>query len=54
MSPYLQGCDLDTLAAYRKAGADQVILFGFAHDPRGLRATIEDLAETLVEPARAL
>lgn len=54
VSPYLQGCDLDALKAYRDAGADQVIVFAFARDPDGLRATLEGLAEALVEPAREL
>ena len=54
VSPYFQACDLDTLKAYRDAGADQVILFAFAPDADGLRATLEGLAESHVEPARAL
>jgi probable F420-dependent oxidoreductase len=54
VSPYLGGCDLDALKAYRDAGADQVILFAFARDPDGLRATLEGMAESLVEPAREL
>lgn len=54
VSPYLRGCDLDTLKAYRDAGADQVILVAFARDPDGLRATLEGMAESLVEPAREL
>lgn len=52
--PYFRGCDLDALKAYRDAGADQVILFAFAPDGEKMRATLEDLAESLVEPARQL
>jgi len=53
-SPYMKGCDADKLARYRDAGADQVIVFVFAADPDSLRAQVEQLAEELVEPARAL
>lgn len=52
--PYFKGCDADKLKRYRDAGADQVILVGFAPDRASLRATVEGLAETLVVPARAL
>jgi probable F420-dependent oxidoreductase len=54
LSPYLKGCDLDKVKRYREAGADQVILFAAARDEGRMHATIEDLAESIVEPARGL
>ena len=52
--PYTKPVDADALARYRDAGADQVILFAFPMQLDRLRGTIEDLAESLLEPARAL
>jgi probable F420-dependent oxidoreductase len=54
LSPYLKGCDLDKVKRYREAGADHVILFAAARDEGRMHATIEDLAESIVEPARGL
>ena len=54
VSPYLKPCDFDALQRYRDAGADQVVLLAFARGPDDLRKTLEDLAETYVEPARRL
>ena len=52
--PYFKGCDADKLKRYRDAGADQVILVGFAPDRASLRATVEGLAGAMVETARTL
>ncbi len=52
--PYFKGCDAEKLERYRDAGADQVILVGFAPDRDALRATVEGFAETMMETARRL
>ena len=54
LSPYLKGCDLDKVKRYRDAGADQVILLATAFDEDGMRSAIEELVESIVEPARSL
>ena len=54
ISPYMLPCDFDTVQRYRDAGVDQVILMPMAFDPDSLRATLDQLAETIVEPARRL
>jgi probable F420-dependent oxidoreductase len=54
ISPYMLPCDFDTVQRYRDAGVEQVILMPMAFDPDGLRATLDQLAETIVEPARRL
>ncbi len=54
VSPYLKGADADKLARYRDVGADQVIVSAFAPDTASIRSTLEGVAESLVEPARAL
>jgi hypothetical protein len=54
LSPYLKGCDFDKVKRYRDAGADQVILFAAAFDEDSMRATVETLAETIVQPAQSL
>jgi probable F420-dependent oxidoreductase len=54
LSPSLKRCDLDKVKRYRDAGADQVILFAAALDEDRMRATLDQLAETIVEPARSL
>jgi len=54
LSPYLKGCDLDKVKRYRDAGADQVILLAAASDEDGMRSAIEELVESIVEPARSL
>ena len=54
VSPYLKPCDFDALQRYRDAGADQVVLLAFARGPDDLQKTLEDLAESYVEPARRL
>jgi alkanesulfonate monooxygenase SsuD/methylene tetrahydromethanopterin reductase-like flavin-dependent oxidoreductase (luciferase family) len=54
ISPYMLPCDFDTVQRYRDAGVDQVIVMPMAFDPDSLRATLDHLAETIVEPARRL
>jgi probable F420-dependent oxidoreductase len=54
VSPYLKPVDAGQLGAYRDAGADQVILTAFAADADALRATLEELARSYLEPARGL
>jgi probable F420-dependent oxidoreductase len=53
VSPYLRSFDADSLARYRDAGADQVIVIGIA-PRRELRAHVERLAEQYVERAHRL
>jgi probable F420-dependent oxidoreductase len=52
--PYLRPIDLDEVKRYRDAGADQVVLLAFAAGPDDLSAALDNLAETIVEPARRL
>lgn len=54
VSPYLLGCDFDKIQRYREAGADQVVVVGFASERQQVRPMIEGLAEAFVEPARSL
>jgi probable F420-dependent oxidoreductase len=54
VSPYLRPLAADALPRYRDAGVDQVIVMAVAGDPHGLRARLEELAERVVAPARAL
>jgi len=52
--PYLRPADLDLVKRYREVGADQVILFAFGATPDELRRVLDNLAETIVEPAHGL
>jgi probable F420-dependent oxidoreductase len=54
ISPYLQPIDFDAVRRYRDAGVDQVILLVVAGNRNGLLARLDELAETIVEPARDL
>jgi alkanesulfonate monooxygenase SsuD/methylene tetrahydromethanopterin reductase-like flavin-dependent oxidoreductase (luciferase family) len=54
VSPYLLGADADKVARYAEAGADQVILTGFAADEQALERLLDELAETILEPSRRL
>lgn len=54
VSPYLLGADADKVARYAEAGADQVILTGFAPDEQALERLLDELAETILEPSRRL
>lgn len=54
VSPYLRGCDLDKVKRYRDAGADQVVVMGFAANREQLAGVVEGLATEFVEPARNL
>lgn len=54
ISPYMQPVDFDAVRRYRDAGVDQVIFLVVAGDRDGLVARLDDLAKTIVEPARAL
>jgi len=46
--------DLDMVKRYRDAGVDQVIVMAIAVTPDDLRATLDHLAESIVEPAKQL
>jgi probable F420-dependent oxidoreductase len=54
VSPYLREMTPAKLEAYRRAGADQVILFAFARDADGARSTLAKLAEQYLPVARKL
>lgn len=54
VSPYLRPVGADALPRYRDAGVDQVIVMAMAGDPDGLRTRLDELAKTVVEPARSL
>jgi probable F420-dependent oxidoreductase len=54
VSPYLRAMEPKKLEAYRRAGADQVILFAFARDAAGARETLERLAGEYLPLARKL
>jgi probable F420-dependent oxidoreductase len=54
VSPYLREMSPAKLEAYRRAGADQVILLAFARDAAGARATLTKLAEEYLPTARKL
>ncbi|MGH7787577.1 MAG: LLM class F420-dependent oxidoreductase [Candidatus Binatia bacterium] len=54
ISPYMNPCDLDVVKRYRDAGVDQVIIMVVAFSPDELVATLDMLANSIVEPARAL
>jgi probable F420-dependent oxidoreductase len=52
--PYMNTADLDLVKRYRDAGANQVVLMAVGANPDELRSTLDQLADTIVEPARAL
>jgi len=54
VSPYLRQMSPAKLEAYRRAGADQVILFAFARDAAGARTTLAKLADDYLPAARKL
>jgi probable F420-dependent oxidoreductase len=54
VSTYLREMTPKKLEAYRRAGADQVILFAFARDADGARATLSKLADEYLAAARKL
>jgi probable F420-dependent oxidoreductase len=54
VSPYLREMTPKKLEAYRRAGADQVILFAFARDAAGARARLAQLGEEYLPTARKL
>ena len=54
VSPYFQAVDFDAIRRYRDAGVDQVIVLALGGTPDALRARLDELAKTLVEPARGL
>jgi probable F420-dependent oxidoreductase len=54
ISPYMQPVDLDAVKRYRDAGVDQVIFLVVAGNRDALRARLDELAKTIVEPARSL
>ena len=54
VSPYLREMTPQKLEAYRRAGAQQLILFAFARDAAGARSTLAKLAEQYLPTARKL
>jgi probable F420-dependent oxidoreductase len=54
ISPYLKEMSPAKLEAYKRAGADQVILFAMARDAAGARARLGQLAEEYLPLARKL
>jgi probable F420-dependent oxidoreductase len=54
VSPYLLEVTPAKLEAYRRAGADQVILIAMARDRAAISATLEKLAEQYLPTARRL
>ncbi len=54
ISPYMKPIDLADLKRYRDAGVDQVIVMAAADGEDKLRGQLDQLAEQLLEPARAL
>ena len=53
-SPHPHTTDFDTIARYRDAGVDQIVLRAMARDRDRLLAKLDALVTTLVEPALAL
>jgi probable F420-dependent oxidoreductase len=54
IGPYTHTVDLDVVKRYRDAGVDQVVVIVIAMDLDGLRGTLDQIATTIVEPARRL
>jgi hypothetical protein len=54
ISPYLREMTPAKLEAYKRAGADQVILFAMARDAAAARGTLAKLAEQYLPLARKL
>jgi probable F420-dependent oxidoreductase len=54
VSPYLQPVDLDRVKRYRDAGVEQIIVTLVALTEDDILRTLDDLAESILEPARSL
>lgn len=54
VSPYLREMNPAKLEAYRRAGADQLILIGLARDTASIAPTIGKLADGYIDAARRL
>jgi probable F420-dependent oxidoreductase len=54
VSPYTREMSPKKLEAYRRAGADQVILIALARDRAAISSTLEKLAGEYLEPAQRL
>jgi len=54
ISPYFQPVDFDAIRRYRDAGVDQVIVLAIGGRRDALLSRLDELAKTLVEPARGL
>ena len=54
ISPYLKPVDLDRVKRYRDAGVDQVILLFVAPSVDAVESGLDQLAESIAEPARRL
>lgn len=53
VSPYLNPVDADAVGAYRERGVDRLVVLCLAFDVDGLRAQLDDLVATVLEPALA-
>ena len=51
---HLKGCDYEKIARFREAGADPVVILAVANERDRLTRTLEEIAESMVEPARNL
>ncbi|MEE9280162.1 MAG: LLM class F420-dependent oxidoreductase [Myxococcota bacterium] len=54
VSPRGQAADGESLRRFHEAGADQLIVAALARDADAVRSRLDDLARTLLEPARRL
>ena len=54
IGPYTKASDLDAVKRHRDLGVDQVVVMAIATDRDGITRVLDELAETIVEPARAL
>jgi alkanesulfonate monooxygenase SsuD/methylene tetrahydromethanopterin reductase-like flavin-dependent oxidoreductase (luciferase family) len=54
VSSYLKPVEPKTLAAYRDAGVDQLVLPAFAADSEKMRTLVAGMSERFVEPAGEL
>ena len=52
--PYERDCDVELMKQYQDAGVNQVVLFKFVEEIGDLKKTIENFAESVVEPTRKL
>lgn len=53
LCPYDKPCDVDTLRRYEDHGVDQVVMAAFVPGQDEMEAAIDQIAETLIVPAKA-